>query len=55
MCGPPYDREYGVPNIDNEYTIQTRLGQYYSYLKNHKYDETEEEYFNRLKRKKIKK
>ena len=48
MCGPPYDREYGVPNISNAYTIQNRLDMYYNYQRNHKSGETEEEYSKRI-------
>lgn len=48
MCGPPYDREFGVPNLDHPYKIQVRLDRKYSYLKNHKKGETEKEYFKRI-------
>ena len=48
MCGPPYDREHGVPNINNEYTIKCRLNKLHDYRVNGRGGETEKEYFKRI-------
>lgn len=52
MCGFTYDDRYFRRPSSNSYEVQVRLDKYYSYQKNHKKGETEEEYFKRVTRKK---
>ncbi len=52
MCGFTYDDRYFRRPSSNSYEVQVRLDKYYSYQKNSKKDETEEEYFKRVTRKK---